>query len=392
MNAFLIFLLLVETGVLAALVFFFYRNVKRTRSLASDMSEAKATREEAAQEAAGEKNRLVATLESMVEGVAVIDTRGRVVLANSVLERALGFRKEQARGRYYWEIFRDPQVNSMIEKCLKEKVPVKGEDSLLLTRLTFQIQVSPVLRGKDFLGAVAIFHDVTKLKELERMRSEFVANVSHELKTPLTSIIGFVETLKEGAIDDSPNRLKFLDIIGEHAAKLNHLIEELLLLSELESERESLKRETLDLQKALEALLRLFDGALKAKEISVRSEVSPSPFLFMAEPKSIEQAFSNLLDNAIKYNRRGGEIVIKASQKPEAVEIEVRDSGIGIPSEDLPRIFERFYRVDKSRARESGGTGLGLSIVKHIVERHGGKIQAKSAPDKGSSFTLTLPR
>ncbi|MGH7197612.1 MAG: sensor histidine kinase [Candidatus Omnitrophota bacterium] len=392
MNAILIILVSVETAALAALLFFYFRNVKKNRSLTLDMSEVQATREKAARSADVEKNRLIATLESMAEGVAVIDTRQKVVLANSVLEKVLGLGKDRARGRHFWEIFRDPQINSMIEKSLKEKVPVRGEDSLLLTRFTFEIQVSPVFRGKDFLGAVAVFHDVTKLKELERMRSEFVANVSHELKTPLTSIIGFVETLKEGAIDDAENRTRFLQIVGEHAEKLNHLIEELLLLSELESEREIFKKEAIDLGKAFEALLRLFDGAIKAKQISVRSEISPSPFLIMAEPKSIEQAFSNLLDNAIKYNRLGGEIVIKASQKPEAVEIEIRDTGIGIPPADLSRIFERFYRVDKSRSRESGGTGLGLSIVKHIIESHGGKVHAKSDLHKGSVFTITLPK
>ncbi len=392
MNSFLSLFLILETAALAVLVFLFLRNAKKARGLAVDVDEARATREKAALSAAGEKNRLVATLESMAEGVAVIDTRQKVILANSVLEKVLALRKDHANGRYFWEIFRDPQINSMIEKSLKEKVPVKGEDSLLLTNFKFEIQVSPVFRGKDFLGAVAVFHDVTKLKELERMRTEFVANVSHELKTPLTSILGFVETLKEGAADDPEDRAKFLQIIEDHAMKLNHLIEELLFLSKIESESGALKKEALDLEKMLGDLMKLFGNALKAKQIAVRMEVSPSPFSFSAEPKSIEQAFSNLIDNAVKYNHHGGEIVIKASQEPAAVRIEIRDGGIGIPAADLPRIFERFYRVDKSRARESGGTGLGLSIVKHIVERHGGQVHAKSTPQKGSTFTVILPR
>lgn len=392
MNSFIISLLILETGALAALVFLFYKKSKKLKSLVGDISEVKDTLKEGAQSATKEKNRIFAILESMAEGVVVIDPRQKILLVNTVLNNIFGFKAGQVQGRYSWEVFRDPQINAMIEKALKEKISIKEEDTLLLSNSVFEIQVSPVLGGRDFLGVVAVFHDVTKLKKLERLRTEFVANVSHELKTPLTSIIGFVETLKAGAAEDPDTRMRFLGIIEEHSKKLNHLIEELLLLSKLESEHEALKKEGVDLGKLMEKMTLLFENVLKSRKIKLHSEMRPSPFLLSADPKSIEQAFSNLIDNAIKYNQEGGEIFVKASQDPEVTKIEIRDTGIGIPEADLPRIFERFYRVDKSRSRETGGAGLGLSIVKHIVERHSGQIHASSAKQKGATFTITLPK
>jgi len=239
---------------------------------------------------------------------------------------------------------------------------------------------------------VAVFHDVTKMKELERTRSEFVANVSHELKTPLTSILGFVETLKEGAIEDREHRLKFLQIIEEHSKKLNSLIEDLLQISKLESAREELKKEAVDFEKMLAEILKIFEKPMETKKIKVCLEIYPKPFTILAESKLIEQAFSNLIDNAVKYNHPGGDIIIKAFYEDGFTVIQVTDTGVGIPEADRERIFERFYRVDRSRARDSGGTGLGLSIVKHTIERHGGRITVRSEDQKGVTFVISLPR
>ncbi len=339
-----------------------------------------------------EAKRVMAIVESMVEGVVVIDNDQKILLINSVLSRAFDLKREDAQGRFFWEVFRDPTINEMIAKGLRDRYAFTLEHSILLSNAIFQIQISPVFRASGFLGVTAVFHDVTKLKELERMRSDFVANVSHELKTPLTSIMGSVETLKEGAAEDSHDRSRFLDIIDEHSKNLHHLIEDLLLLSKVESGGENLKREKLDTEKILKKVIGTLDLALNSKKIKVDLDFPEKPFLISADAKSIEQVFSNLISNAIKYNEPGGKITIRGIYEADSAKIEFEDTGIGIPESDLPRIFERFYRVDKSRSRESGGTGLGLAIVKHILEKHSGQIHVKSCPQKGSTFTITLPR
>ncbi|MBI3315766.1 MAG: PAS domain S-box protein [Candidatus Omnitrophica bacterium] len=384
-------IVLTETGVILALVFLLYRKTKKTKGLLTDREEAKSTIEEQTKAAEDSRNRTLSILESMAEGVMVIDTRQRIVVLNSALARLFGFKKEEAYGRYYWEVFRDRGINEMFEACLQEKTAVKREHGLLLTDLVFEIQVSPVLAQEKFLGAVAVFHDVTPIKKLERMKTEFVANVSHELKTPLTSILGFIETLKEGALEDPKNRMKFLQIIEDHSQKLYRLIEDLLVLSELESQKSGLKKESVDLEKMLVKMSEIFQRAMQAKEISFSYEVSPRPFLLTVDAKSFDQVFSNLLDNAVKYNEPGGRIHVKATRDPHEAKIEVSDTGIGIPKEDAARIFERFYRAEKSRSRETGGTGLGLSIVKHIVDRHAGRIEVSANMPKGSIFRIILP-
>lgn len=386
-----ILLLTFETAALAALVFLLYKTRKQSRVLTAEVEEARTAIGERVRFAGEAKNRIVAILESMAEGVIVIDTDKKIVLINTVLADVLQLNKDQAVGRYFWEIFRDPEINEMIEKGLRERASLNREHSILLSDSIFEIQVSPVFGGRNFMGVVAVFHDVTRLKKLERMRSEFVANVSHELKTPLTSIMGFIETLKEGAMDDAQNRMHFLGIIEEHSRKLHDLIEDLLLLSKEESSGELIKKEKVELERVVERIFKLYGKAVKSKKINTRFEFSQTPFFVSADPPSLEQVLSNLVDNAIKYNKEGGEISVRASYEGRAAKIEISDTGIGIPEADIPRIFERFYRVDKSRSRESGGTGLGLSIAKHIVEKHGGFIQAKSAPPRGTTFTITLP-
>ncbi len=339
-----------------------------------------------------ERERTVGILESMTEGVLVVDTRQKVLVINPALSRSLGIDKSQAEELHFWEVIRDADLNEAISGVLSRREAVNMEHAILLSGATFEIRISPVFQGAEFLGAVAVFYDVTKLKELERSRSEFVANVSHELKTPLTSILGFIETLKEGAIDDAENRMKFLGIIQDHSMKLHRLIEDLLVLSRIESGSRTLESETLDLGVLLGDALGLFGQALRAKGICLERKFDPDPFWFKADSKAMEEILSNLIDNAIKYNEPGGRITVRASREPEGVRLEVDDTGIGIPEAELTRVFERFYRVDKSRSRESGGTGLGLSIVKRLVERHRGRVEARrSASGKGTTFVITLP-
>lgn len=339
-----------------------------------------------------QKNRTLAILESMIEGVLVIDKNQKVLIMNGALARMIGVKPGYAESRYYWEIIRDPVLNEMIKLVLRDRAAQTSERSLLLSDKTFEIQVSPVVGTEELLGAVAVFHDVTRLKELERMRSEFVANVSHELKTPLTSILGYVETLKEGAVDDRANRGQFLSTIEEHAKKLDRLVEDLLLLSRLESDKDVMRPEEVNLEHLLRRVTALFDRAVKQKNIKLIVEISPTPFIVKADTRSLEVALSNLIDNAVKYSDAGGQVFVRASYEGGSVKVRVSDTGIGIPAADLPRIFERFYRVDKSRTRDTGGTGLGLSIVKHIAERHLGRIEAESTPENGTIFTLTLPK
>jgi two-component system phosphate regulon sensor histidine kinase PhoR len=343
-------------------------------------------------EATRQKDRVFAILESMAEGVLVLDPDQKILLANSVLSSILNLKKDEILGRYSWELFRDPDLNAMIQDGLRNRVVIRKEHSLLLSESTFEIQISPVFSEEVFLGVVAVFHDVTRLKALEKMRSEFFANVSHEFKTPLTSILGFVETLKEGGIEDSRRRMEFLEIIEEHAKKFNCLIEELLLLSKLESDSAPFEKQELDFGEMLEKLTKLFLPAVKTARVTLKSEIHPKNLRIWAEPKSFERALSNLIDNAVKYNKEGGEILVKAFETAQEARVEVHDTGIGIPQADVARIFERFYRVDKSRDRQSGGTGLGLSIVKHILERHGGRVQVESVLGKGSIFALSIPQ
>lgn len=333
---------------------------------------------------------VLATIASMAEGVVVVDAAGRSVLTNRALLTALGISKEPAPGAYYWEIFRDSEVNEMIGACLKERTVVKKEHSVLLSEKTFEIQVSPV-EAAGFSGAVGVFHDVTRLKELERTRTEFVANVSHELKTPLTSILGYVETLKEGAVDDVKNRMSFLSTIEEHAQNLTKLVEDLLLLSSVESGKGALRIGETDLSRAVDRAFAEAGRAAREKNVSLKKDLDPPSFAVHVDEALFARVLANLVDNAVKYNVSGGSVTLRASKEGRGARIEVIDTGMGISETDLPRVFERFYRADKSRSREGGGTGIGLSIAKHIVERHGGRIEAESVLQKGSKFTVILP-
>lgn len=360
------------------------RHAREVGKLAKDSSQE-------AERSGEHMRRILAILQSMNEGVLVVDDDERVLLANSVFSGVIGVPRDAIEGKLYWEVIRDSTFNGFIRRALTERVLMNAEHELLLSDRVFQTQVSPVFGKDEFLGAVAVLHDVTRLKELERQRTEFVANVSHELKTPLTSIMGFVETLKEGAGDDPKDRAQFLGIIDEQSKKLFRLIEDLLLLSKVESGRAPLLKEKINVLLVTEKLLKPLRPAITAKRMTVETAV-PGGYLLPADPHLFEQALSNLIDNAVKYGEPGGRITIRAFDLDGACHIEVADSGPGIPPDDLQRIFERFYRVEKGRSRDQGGTGLGLSIVKHIAERHGGAVSVKSRPLEGSVFTLSFPK
>jgi two-component system phosphate regulon sensor histidine kinase PhoR len=254
-----------------------------------------------------------------------------------------------------------------------------------------QINVSPIFEHNKVTGAVAVIHDMTQLKHLEIMRRDFVANVSHELKTPLTSIKGFVETLLEGALEDKENSAAFLKIVDNHVDRLNTLIDDLLELSHLESKEMVLNKNRFGLVGLVDEVVLGFKSQAKKRGVEIKSDL-PAGLEILADRGKIEQVFTNLIHNAVKYNKENGFVRIYSQDLDDKLKIIVEDSGSGIPAKDISRIFERFYRVDKARSRQLGGTGLGLSIVKHIIELHAGSVGVESTEGLGSKFFFIIPK
>jgi len=245
--------------------------------------------------------------------------------------------------------------------------------------------------GEGVRGAIAVFHDITRLKELEIIRQDFVANVSHELRTPLTTIKGYAETLLEGALKEEV-AFQFVQVIKRHTDRLTKIVEDLLMLSKIESKEFQLKIEFISLPDFINDVIDFVKEAAEKKEISISQSKITSSQAVGADRNYLEQIFINLLDNAIKYTHEGGKVTISAIEKDKReIQFSIEDDGMGIPREDIPRIFERFYRVDKGRSQELGGTGLGLSIVKHLVQAHGGRVWVESQLGEGSTFYFTLP-
>ncbi|HEU0006947.1 MAG TPA: ATP-binding protein [Terriglobia bacterium] len=343
----------------------------------------------------GEKNRVAAILEGMRAGVLVIDSEGRITLMNPVLGRILQADLKESLGKKVIEVVRNAELKGILDRVLVGKKEATAVVEMALgTRRSFEVVAVPLGEaGPTSGGVVAVLHDITRLKELENIRKDFVANVSHELRTPLTSIRGFAETLLDGALEDRNNNRRFVEIIKSHALCLSDLTMDLLTLATLESESFHLKPETVDLPTLVHEVLESFRplGLIKRQELEAVIEAGLPPV--KADRDRIRQVLINLLDNAVKFTPEEGKISLEVRLNAErtGVELHVKDRGIGIPSSDLPRIFERFYRVDKARSREQGGTGLGLAIVKHIVEAHRGHVLVKSTLGQGSDFCVTLP-
>jgi len=329
-------------------------------------------------------------LASMVEGVVAVDRDLRITFCNDSFRRMVAATAPISERQPLLEILRDPELLAMFSSVLDSRQPVKRRVRLAGAEgRSFEVQVAP-LSGTVQAGAIAIFYDITDLERLERVRRDFVANVSHELRTPLTAISGYAETLLEGGLEDPENNRKFVEIIKSHATRLSNITSDLLALSELEAEKPAGEARPVSVSNAVETALKMIEPTAQLRDVKIirgpleRAEV-------LAERGQLEQLLVNLLDNAVKFNRRGGEVRLAVTREGDRIRITVADTGIGIPSTDLSRIFERFYRVDKARSREMGGTGLGLSIVKHIVERLNGTITVESQLGKGSTFTILLP-
>lgn len=262
-------------------------------------------------------------------------------------------------------------------------------------RDVYNVYANPIREYKEggrSIGVVMIFQDITEIRQLETMRKQFVANVSHELKTPLTSIKGFVETLRGGAVEDVRVRDRFLEIVEAEAGRLSQLIDDLLVLTDIERRTEDGLHEPIDVAKAISDVALMLQEMADAKGIVLLKIIPDWVPTLHGNPHWFKQMLINLMDNAIKYTQEGGRVTIKVAFDERSLTLSVRDNGIGIEREHLGRLFERFYRVDKSRSRDVGGTGLGLAIVKHIVLSFGGQISVKSEPGKGSEFTAKLPR
>ena len=331
-----------------------------------------------------------AILASMLEGVLAVDSNLRITFANASFARAVGASVPISAKVPVVELVRAPELREVLTRVLTTGESVKRRMQLPAAERVFEVQAAPLTSGTA-RGAIAILHDITDLERLERIRRDFVANVSHELRTPLTAIRGYAETLLEGALEDQENNRRFVEIIKAHAIRLNNISSDLLTLSELEAGRARPDPEPVDVRAAVESAMRTLESEARLRGVSLACGRMENAQV-LGDRQQIEQALVNLLDNAVKFNRPAGGVLMEVTGAGDGrVKITLTDTGIGIPHEDLPRIFERFYRVDKARSREVGGTGLGLSIVKHITERMNGSVSVESQLGKGSTFTLLLP-
>lgn len=332
----------------------------------------------------------IALLSGMIEGVVVLDERGKVVLTNSSFEKMFGLSGAEWVGRYYYEVLRHHDLNKLVEEVIRTARPLSREMRLDFSfRPHFQVQAS-VTRGPR-VSVVLVFHDITEIKRLERIRKDFVANVSHELRTPLAAILGYLETLVDEGMENPEQVKEYLMILQKHSHRMQNIVQDLLQLSRIESGLDPIRTALIPLKECVEKNILLLSPLAQKKGQTLRCAV-PSGVHLAGDPEKINQVIVNLLDNAMKYSPEGGTVEIRGKEEKRTVEIEVEDTGIGIPAEDLDRVFERFYRVDRTRSRELGGTGLGLSIVKHIVEAHNGKVSVQSVLGKGSCFKLSFPK
>ncbi len=341
-------------------------------------------------------NELNAILASMTEGVIAIDAGYRIMKLNAAAARMLEIQEGDAQGRTLLDVIRNLALQEMAMSALASPEGCEGDVTLHQNTGDRYLQArGAMLRdaGGTRIGAVVVLNDVTRLRRLENLRREFVANVSHELRTPITSIQGFVETLQDGALEDSVAARRFLNIIAEQAERLGAIIEDLLLLSKAERDAElgALAPEWCSVAGLVQAAIQTCAHKQEEKRINVTVDC-PEDLQVRAQPNLLRQVVVNLLDNALTYSPTSDTVAISAtSDVTGSVHLRVRDHGCGIAPEHHARIFERFYRVDRARSRESGGTGLGLAIVKHIMQAHGGLVTVDSAPGQGSTFTITLP-
>lgn len=339
-----------------------------------------------------ERNKIKAILTSMNDGVIAVDRAGNILLINPAVERMFNVSYEQSMGKGVIEVVRNYELEKFLYRALDSGESMIGEMRILAPDLKFfRISTAPLTSETGVVGVVAVMRDITAFKQVEKMKTDFVANVSHELRTPLTSIKGFVETLLDGALDQPETAVHFLEIINDETDRLNRLITDLLSLSKIEAERLEINKSPVDLGKLIDNTVSILSPQAGEKDIAITVKTADSLPVVQCDKDMVGQLLINLIDNAVKYTPHGGTILVKAGPHANGVKVAVQDTGIGIPAESIPRLFERFYRVDKARSREMGGTGLGLAIVKHILEVHNGSIEVDSRIGNGSTFTFYLP-
>jgi len=342
----------------------------------------------------GEQDKLQqVVLKSMKEGILAVDYEERILLLNETAAEILGINDSNAIGKTLQEVVRVSEIQKFFLKLLSEGNPQETEILLQHEKDKF-LQLSGTLLydiDNKALGALVVFNDISNLKYLDTLKKDLVANVSHELRTPVTTIKGFIETLKEGAIDDPENAGRFLDIIAKHINRLNMLIDDLLILAKLEEKPDEIKMDVENISVVLGSVIEDYEFKAGDKKIKIKIECDDK-LTGKINKHLIEQAIGNLVDNAIKYSDKRTNIEVGAFMKNDRLQIYVKDEGYGISDDHIPRLFERFYRVDKGRSRDEGGTGLGLAIVKHIVNTMNGTIDVESKPGKGTRFTLNIPQ
>jgi two-component system phosphate regulon sensor histidine kinase PhoR len=343
-----------------------------------------------------EQGKVAAILDGMVEGVVAVDGRDHVLLMNERARAIFGLDQARGLGKPLLEVIRNADLHALLRASRggvddspaphELRVPAAAGDRII------QMSAVPLALGTDERGVVMVLHDVTELRRLEQVRTEFVANVSHELRTPLTAIQGYLETLLGGALDEPEDAHRFLEVVFRHTERLGRLLNDLTDLSNIELGKVSLQLKSLVLASVVESVLDIIRPRAEAAEVLFEQAIPDALPPVLADNDRLEQILINLVDNAVKYSPRGARVLVSAEVLDrETVQVAVVDSGVGIPAADLPRITERFYRVDKARSRALGGTGLGLAIVKHLVAAHGGQLRITSEVGRGTTVRFTLP-
>jgi two-component system phosphate regulon sensor histidine kinase PhoR len=335
------------------------------------------------------RSHMEAILESMFEGVVLVDGNGRLLLANTAAREMLHM-PDAAEGRHYLELIRQPDVDALLERALAGTAASQLEVTLGRDpRRAFAARTAPV-DGPAGSGAVLVLHDITDLRRVDQIRRDFVANVSHELRTPLTAVKGYVEALADGSAS-AEQRPRFLDIISRHTLRMERLVDDLLRLARLEAGQEPLETSRLALGPVIGAIVAELESEIRTKRIQVRANIDAGAAAVTGDPAKIHDALRNVIENAVHYGVEGTAVDISSHRDADRVVVDIADRGPGIPEDDLSRIFERFYRVDRSRTQDPGGTGLGLAIAKHLIGLHGGTIAAGNREGGGSVFTIRLP-
>jgi two-component system, OmpR family, phosphate regulon sensor histidine kinase PhoR len=343
-----------------------------------------------------EQAKATAILDGMIEGVIAVDGRDVILLLNERARAMFGLDATRGEGRPFLEVIRNTELHEAFREVRRAaESSVANREVRLVSPVDRRVQVNavPLRLSANEVGVVMVLHDVTELRRLEQVRTEFVANVSHELRTPLTAIQGYLETLLSGALEEQENAQRFLEIVFRHTERLGRLLNDLTDLSNIELGRVSLKLAPTRLDETVDAVLAIMSAKAKSGTVDLRSELPRDLPAVLADRDRLVQILLNLVDNAIKYTPEGGQVTVRVHEPDQGhIEIDVIDNGVGIPPADLPRITERFYRVDKARSRELGGTGLGLAIVKHLVFAHNGLLRIDSEPGRGTTVRVWLAR